>query len=49
MIEANLGTPIDIHGGGHDLIFPHHENERAQSLAANGHAGFANIGCTTAS
>ena len=42
MIEANLGTPIDIHGGGHDLIFPHHENERAQSLAANHHAGFAN-------
>ncbi len=42
MIAANLGTPIDIHGGGHDLIFPHHENERAQSLAANHNAGFAN-------
>jgi cysteinyl-tRNA synthetase len=31
MIEANLGLPIDIHGGGHDLIFPHHENEIAQT------------------
>ncbi len=29
-----LGTPIDIHGGGQDLIFPHHENEKAQSEAA---------------
>ncbi|MCL1816626.1 MAG: cysteine--tRNA ligase [Clostridiales bacterium] len=35
-----LGTDFDIHGGGADLIFPHHENEIAQSLAANG-AGFA--------
>ncbi|ESQ88437.1 cysteinyl-tRNA synthetase [Asticcacaulis sp. AC460] len=34
MIEANLGLPIDIHGGGHDLIFPHHENEIAQGLCA---------------
>ncbi|HVZ29849.1 MAG TPA: cysteine--tRNA ligase [Asticcacaulis sp.] len=34
MIEANLGLPIDIHGGGHDLIFPHHENELAQGVCA---------------
>jgi cysteinyl-tRNA synthetase len=34
MIEANLGLPIDIHGGGHDLIFPHHENEIAQGRCA---------------
>ncbi len=31
-----LGTTIDLHGGGHDLIFPHHECERAQSEAATG-------------
>lgn len=30
-----LGPTFDIHGGGEDLLFPHHENERAQSLAAN--------------
>jgi cysteinyl-tRNA synthetase len=36
MIEKNLGLPIDIHGGGHDLIFPHHENEVAQSGCAAG-------------
>jgi cysteinyl-tRNA synthetase len=36
MIEAKLGLPIDIHGGGHDLIFPHHTNEIAQSCAAHG-------------
>jgi cysteinyl-tRNA synthetase len=42
MIEESLGLPIDIHGGGHDLIFPHHENENAQSRSA-GHAPvFAN-------
>ena len=35
MIEAVLGLPIDIHGGGHDLIFPHHENEIAQGVCAN--------------
>jgi cysteinyl-tRNA synthetase len=35
MIEESLGLPIDIHGGGHDLIFPHHENEIAQSLGAD--------------
>lgn len=31
-----LGSTFDIHGGGKDLLFPHHENERAQSIAANG-------------
>ena len=31
-----LGTTIDLHGGGSDLIFPHHECERAQSEAATG-------------
>lgn len=34
MSAANLGTPFDIHSGGVDLIFPHHENEIAQSEAA---------------
>jgi cysteinyl-tRNA synthetase len=38
MIEKELGSPIDIHGGGVDLIFPHHENEIAQSETAHGHA-----------
>ena len=33
-----LGETIDIHGGGQDLIFPHHENEIAQSEAATGKA-----------
>jgi cysteinyl-tRNA synthetase len=37
MIQAHLGETIDIHGGGLDLIFPHHENEIAQSRCA--HAG----------
>ena len=37
MIERQLGETIDIHGGGLDLIFPHHENEIAQSRSA--HAG----------
>lgn len=37
MAEAHLGETIDIHGGGQDLIFPHHENEIAQSTCA--HAG----------
>jgi cysteinyl-tRNA synthetase len=32
MIEAALGLPIDIHGGGIDLVFPHHENELAQGV-----------------
>jgi len=36
MSEKVLGLPIDIHGGGHDLIFPHHTNEIAQSCAAHG-------------
>jgi cysteinyl-tRNA synthetase len=36
MAEKSLGLPIDIHGGGHDLIFPHHTNEIAQSCAAHG-------------
>jgi cysteinyl-tRNA synthetase len=35
MIERHLGTTIDIHGGGLDLIFPHHENELAQSRCAH--------------
>lgn len=41
MVDKHLGTTIDIHGGGQDLIFPHHENEIAQSECANG-APFAN-------
>ena len=36
MIEAQLGGTIDIHGGGVDLVFPHHENEIAQTAAAHG-------------
>jgi cysteinyl-tRNA synthetase len=36
MSEMELGLPFDIHGGGSDLIFPHHENEIAQSEAATG-------------
>lgn len=52
MIEEHLGETIDIHGGGRDLIFPHHENERAQSECAHGgkayvkywmHNGYLNI------
>ena len=35
MIKKHLGTTIDIHGGGSDLTFPHHENEAAQSRCAN--------------
>ena len=38
MIEKNLGLPIDIHGGGIDLTFPHHENELAQGVCAHGGA-----------
>jgi cysteinyl-tRNA synthetase len=41
MIERHLGTTIDIHGGGLDLIFPHHENELAQSRCAHGDAPLA--------
>jgi len=36
MIREHLGATIDIHGGGRDLIFPHHENEIAQSRCAHG-------------
>ena len=36
MVQAHLGETIDIHGGGLDLIFPHHENETAQSTCAYG-------------
>ena len=36
MIRAHLGDAIDIHGGGRDLIFPQHENERAQSCCGYG-------------
>ena len=51
MTKKYLGDEIDIHAGGEDLIFPHHENEIAQSEAANGkpfakywmHNGFLNI------
>jgi cysteinyl-tRNA synthetase len=51
MSSALLGEPIDIHGGGMDLIFPHHENEIAQSEGASGarfvnvwlHNGFLNV------
>jgi cysteinyl-tRNA synthetase len=41
MAEALLGETIDLHGGGHDLVFPHHENERAQSTCAHGGKVFA--------
>ena len=41
MIRRTLGEQIDIHGGGADLIFPHHENELAQAEAATGHQPFA--------
>lgn len=51
MSREHLGATFDIHGGGKDLVFPHHENEIAQSEAANGaqfsrywlHNGFVNI------
>ena len=42
MIRAHLGQTIDIHGGGLDLIFPHHENEAAQSRCAHDGAPLAN-------
>ena len=41
MAEKHLGTTIDIHAGGQDLIFPHHENELAQSRCAHGGEDFA--------
>ena len=40
MILKHLGEQIDIHGGGHDLIFPHHENEVAQSECFTGKSPF---------
>lgn len=42
MIEKHLGETIDIHGGGRDLIFPHHENERAQSECCHQGKTFVN-------
>ncbi len=38
MVEKCFGQPIDIHGGGVDLKFPHHENERAQSMSCHDHS-----------
>lgn len=43
MIEDNFGRTIDIHGGGLDLIFPHHENEIAQSRCSHDGAPLANV------
>ena len=40
MVSRHLGTQIDLHGGGTDLIFPHHENEIAQSEALTGQRPF---------
>ena len=40
MALDQLGDPLDIHGGGHDLVFPHHENEIAQSEAFTGRTPF---------
>ena len=42
IIEKHLGDTIDIHGGGQDLVFPHHENEIAQSCCAHDGKPFAN-------
>jgi cysteinyl-tRNA synthetase len=41
MAEKHLGRTIDIHGGGQDLVFPHHENELAQSRCAHSGEDFA--------
>ena len=41
MSEKHLGETIDIHGGGQDLVFPHHENEIAQSVCSHGGAPMA--------
>ena len=41
MVERHLGETIDIHGGGVDLVFPHHENEVAQSTCAHGGKTYA--------
>ncbi|WP_339767232.1 cysteine--tRNA ligase [uncultured Pseudosulfitobacter sp.] len=43
MAKALLGDRFDIHGGGNDLMFPHHENEIAQSCCANGTDRMANV------
>jgi cysteinyl-tRNA synthetase len=43
MAEKHLGQVFDIHGGGVDLVFPHHENEVAQSRCAHGTAVMANV------
>mgnify|MGYP001812594727 CR=1 FL=1 len=43
MAARHLGRTIDIHGGGNDLIFPHHENEIAQSTCAHGGEQFARV------
>ncbi len=43
MSRALLGPAFDIHGGGNDLLFPHHENEIAQSCCADPESGFANV------
>ncbi len=43
MSKAFLGETFDIHGGGLDLVFPHHENEIAQSCCANGTDRMANV------
>jgi cysteinyl-tRNA synthetase len=43
MATQALGDTIDLHGGGQDLIFPHHENEVAQSQAKTGKAPFVNV------
>ena len=42
MCKQHLGDTIDIHCGGRDLVFPHHENEAAQSCCANNTESFAN-------
>jgi cysteinyl-tRNA synthetase len=43
MSHKHLGANFDIHGGGRDLIFPHHENEVAQTCAADPESGFARM------
>jgi len=43
MAEKHLGAVFDIHGGGIDLVFPHHENEIAQSRSAHGTPAMANV------
>ena len=43
MSKALLGETFDIHGGGNDLMFPHHENEIAQSCCAHGDDSFAKV------